>query len=171
MHNGRNRRSHCRLIVQWHWKWSNSYVTSVNVLQPTNNVTSCTKCSLPHSIVQSVHFFSTHVICFKFVFIEMFDKLITYIVYTLIQLVVILVHTTGSTWYIHRCHVTVRSLSVSLHNQSTMTFYFRNVDSTVAGNIESMLLQIRMCLLCLHWCIFPHSGQWCISQSSSECAW
>ena len=56
-------------------------------------------------------------------------------------------------------------------SQSTMTFYFRNVDRTVAGNIECMSLQIRMCLRCLHWCIFPHSGQWCIWQSSSECAW
>ena len=39
--------------------------------------------------------------------------------------------------YIHQCHVTVRSLSVSLHNQSTTTFYFRNVDRTFAGILKA----------------------------------
>ena len=43
-----------------------------------NNVTSYTKCSLLKSIV---HFNSTLAICLKFVFIEMLDKLITYIVW------------------------------------------------------------------------------------------
>ena len=52
----------------WHW-WKNG----------KNNVTSCTKCSLPENI--RTNFNSTLVICWKFVFIEMLDKLITYIVW------------------------------------------------------------------------------------------
>jgi len=46
--------------------------------------------------------------------------------------------------YIHQCHITVRSLSVSLHNQSTTTFYFRIVDRTVAGNIKSMPITCKL---------------------------
>ena len=43
-----------------------------------NNVTSCTKCSLPQSIVQLL--IQSFLIFFKFVFIEMLEKLIPYIV-------------------------------------------------------------------------------------------
>ena len=42
-----------------------------------NNVTSYTKCSLPQSIVHIL----TLAICLKFVFIEILDKPITYIVW------------------------------------------------------------------------------------------
>ena len=47
----------------------------------TNNVTSCTKCILPESIAKKiVNINSTLVICLKLDFIEMLDKLTTYIV-------------------------------------------------------------------------------------------
>ena len=45
-----------------------------------NNVTSCTKCSLHQSMHKFINLISTFVICLKFVFIEMLDKLITCIV-------------------------------------------------------------------------------------------
>ena len=44
-----------------------------------NNVTSYTKCSLPQSVVHIL--IQPFAICLKFVFIEMLDKLITYIVW------------------------------------------------------------------------------------------
>jgi hypothetical protein len=70
------------------------------------------------------------------------------------------------------CHVTVQSLSESLYNRPT-TLLWRNVDHTVAGNIGTMCLEMRirpwicdttqyirvnikqsLCLRCLHWCVF-----------------
>ena len=43
--------------------------------------------------------------------------------------------------FIHQCHVTVRSLSVSLYSIPA-TLFLRNVDSTVAVNICTMSLEI-----------------------------
>ena len=101
-------KKHCWTIVQWHWKWSNSNVTLVNERQQitwhhAQNVVSL------RVLYKFVNFNSTLVICLKFVFIEMLDKLITYIVLPvawtnriitrLPRLVVILAHTTDSTWY------------------------------------------------------------------------
>jgi hypothetical protein len=95
----------------YHWNvWQNT-VALHWWMNEKNNVTSCTECSLPQSIV---HILIQPCFCLKFVFIEMLDKLITYIVCwykTLYQVLpvawtnlittrrVILVHTTGSTWY------------------------------------------------------------------------
>ena len=81
--------------------------------------------------------------------------------------------------FIHQCHVTVRSLSVSLCNRPT-TLFWRNMDSTVAGNIAIMSLEMRilqwihdtqyewlnikqsLCLRCLLWCVFPRIPMiWC----------
>jgi hypothetical protein len=131
----------CRTILSWrhingmrgkHVNVSN--VSTAKEWTATNNVTSCTKCSLPRVLYKFINLISTLVICLKFVFIEMLDKLITYIVCwykTLYQVlpVVILVHTTGSTWYkvlhhhnmyvmgiyfLHRC-VTIVSLKLIMH--------------------------------------------------------
>jgi hypothetical protein len=55
-------------IITWHW-WMNR----------KNNLTSYTKCSLPQEYC--THFNSTLAISLKFVFIEMLDKVITYIVW------------------------------------------------------------------------------------------
>jgi hypothetical protein len=93
-------------MTSYHWNVRQNTVTWRWWMNGKNNVTSYTKCSLSQSIV--------HIL--KFVFIEMLDKLITYIVWwyktvyqvlsvlwtnciTLSRLVVILVHTTDSTWY------------------------------------------------------------------------
>ena len=75
---GRDIKKSCRTIVQWHWKWLNSNVIFVKERQ---------KMTWPHAqnvvslrvVSKFVHFNSTVVICLKFVFIEMLDKLITYI--------------------------------------------------------------------------------------------
>jgi hypothetical protein len=45
--------------------------------------------------------------------------------------------------FIHQCHVTVRSLSVSLYNRST-TLFLRDVNRRVAENIETMSLEMRI---------------------------
>jgi len=70
--------------------------------------------------------------------------------------------------FIHQYHVTVRSHSVS---------FWRNVDRTAAGNIDTMPLEMKicpwihdtqyewmnnkqsLCLRCLHWCVYPEF-QW-----------
>jgi hypothetical protein len=57
--------------------------------------------------------------------------------------------------FLHQCHVTAKSLSVSLYNRSTTSFYYGNVGRTVAGNIEILSLDIIICLRCLFWCAFP----------------
>jgi hypothetical protein len=72
-------KKHCWTIVQWHWKWSNSNVTLVNERQQitwhhAQNVVSL------RVLYKFVNFNSTLVICLKFVFIEMLEKIITYIV-------------------------------------------------------------------------------------------
>ena len=77
----------CRTILSWrhingmrgkHVNVSN--VSTAKEWTATNNVTSCTKCSLPRVLYKFINLISTLVICLKFVFIEMLDKLITYIV-------------------------------------------------------------------------------------------
>jgi hypothetical protein len=118
----------------------------------TNNMTSCTKCSLPRVLYKFVDLISTLVICLKFVFIEMLDKLITYIVCwckTLYQacgvnkphqnsslswLVVILVHTTGWTWYKVLYHHTMYVMGISF-------------------------IIVLLCLRSLHWRVFS-AFQW-----------
>ena len=48
--------------------------------------------------------------------------------------------------FLHQCHVTTKSPSVSLYNRSTTSFYFRTVGRTVAGNIEIL----KIC----HWKLY-----------------
>ena len=43
-------------------------------------------------------------------------------------------------------HFTFRSLSLSLYNRLTMLFFFLNVDSTVARNIETMYGDATPCI-------------------------
>ena len=111
----------CTIVhVQWRWKWSNSNVTLVSERQQitwrhAHNVVSL------RVLYKFVNFNSTVVICLKSASIEMLDKLITFIVCwyktlyivsrlaccmnyphhnsSLSRLVVILVHTAGSTRY------------------------------------------------------------------------
>ena len=45
--------------------------------------------------------------------------------------------------FIHQSHGTVRSFSVSLYNRPAMLFW-RNVGRTVAGNIETMSLEMEI---------------------------
>ena len=73
------KKKHCRMIVQWHRKWSDSDVTLVIERQQltwhhVQNVVSL------RVLYKFVNFYLTLVICLKFVLIEMLDKLITYIV-------------------------------------------------------------------------------------------
>ena len=75
-----------------------------------------------------IHFNSTLAICFKFVFIEMLDKLITYIVWwykTVYQVLsvawtnrIILVHTTDLTWYKVLYHHTMYVIGIYLRQLS-----------------------------------------------------
>ena len=77
--------------------------------------------------------------------------------------------------FFHQFHITVRSL----YNRPTMLFW-RNMDSTVAGNIETMSLEMKiwqwirdiyyewmiikqlLCLCRLHWYVLPYSPMiWC----------
>ena len=68
--------------------------------------------------------------------------------------------------FFHQCHDTVKSLSLSLYNRSTTSFYFRTVGRTVAGNIEIMSLEIIIYLRCLHWCVSPLCNDMTSRQSS-----
>ena len=70
-------KKHCRPILQLHWKWSNSNMILVGERQ---QITWCLAQNVVYLRVVSkfVNFNSTLVICLKFVFIEMLDKLFTY---------------------------------------------------------------------------------------------
>ena len=61
---------------------------------------------------------------------------------------------------LQQCHVTAKSLSVSLYNRSTTSFYIRTVGCTVAGNIEFLSLEILICFT-------PHFNDMTSLQSSS----
>jgi len=45
--------------------------------------------------------------------------------------------------FIHQSHVTLRSLSVQLYNRPT-TLFGENVDCLVAGNIETMSMEMKI---------------------------
>ena len=66
-------------MTSYHWNVRQNTVTWRWWMNGKNNVTSYTKCSLPQEYC--THFNSTLAICLKFIFIEMLDKLITYIVW------------------------------------------------------------------------------------------
>jgi hypothetical protein len=66
-------------MTSYHWNARQNTVTWRWWMNGKNNVTSYTKCSLPQEYC--THFNSTLAICLKFVFIEMLDKFITYIVW------------------------------------------------------------------------------------------
>ena len=64
-------------MTSYHWNVRQNTVTWHCWMNGKNDVTSCTKCSLPQEYW--TNFDSTFVVCLKVVSIEMLDKLITYI--------------------------------------------------------------------------------------------
>jgi hypothetical protein len=66
-------------MTSYHWNARQNTVTWRWWMNGKDNVTSYTKCSLPQEYC--TYFNSTLAICLKFIFIEMLDKLITYIVW------------------------------------------------------------------------------------------
>ena len=106
----KRRKKRCRTIVQWHLKSSNSDVSLVSERQKVTWRYAQNVVSLKIWYI-IVNFNSTLVIWLKFAFIEMFDKLSTYILFwynTVYQVLPVVwtnrittrrYHTTGSTWY------------------------------------------------------------------------